>query len=296
MSMANQVRLATSLREIEDISSELTGDLDACYRGEGNFAWDLIPTAYRYLSELPVNSQISAEVVAQVERDTYREFQSEAGSQLRNLDVLERLSIARHYGVPTRLLDWTSNLSAAVFFAVSTTQHADAAIWILNLSGFPFPSELGRQHRGGGFRLENIQKYGHGFSSSFLQDVSRHIESYNQGHTGDDATVPSSTFLVWRPIRNDDRLRRQQGLLSWYHSFKDDDMVWNYEKYIRDLEHQHAVKLLYKIGIPLDSRENILDELVNKKHINEYLLFGDLESLGRTLARKHLEELRWAVT
>lgn len=39
----------------------------------------------------------------------------------------------QHYGVPTRLLDWSENPLVALYFAVSEVEHDndDAAIWIL---------------------------------------------------------------------------------------------------------------------------------------------------------------------
>lgn len=39
------------------------------------------------------------------------------------------LAVARHYGVPTRLLDWTWNGLAALFFAASNQEDEDGAVW-----------------------------------------------------------------------------------------------------------------------------------------------------------------------
>jgi hypothetical protein len=44
----------------------------------------------------------------------------------------EWLSVARHFGLPTRLLDWTHNPLAALYFAVSQHPNCDGQLFALN--------------------------------------------------------------------------------------------------------------------------------------------------------------------
>jgi hypothetical protein len=221
---------AASLRDTEDLVLSTLGDKAACFRGQSRASWDLVPSAYRSLIPLIGNPDFNQNWPEPVERDTYREFEIQARQSFdQRYDFLERLSIAQHHGIPTRFLDWTSKLEIAAYFSVCEGDEEDCAIWCLNLSDFPFSKGLGRQHPGGGFRLENIKEYGCGIFPSFAQPVSGRTPWPSLSRPRSQSAPPDDTFLVWKPARVDERLRRQEGLLSWHHSFTDrGDLVWNY--------------------------------------------------------------------
>jgi hypothetical protein len=75
----------------------------------------------------------------QVEQDVFFEFQARA-AELRHqgLTEWEYLFFGRHYGVPTRVLDWTDTFGVALYFAleefgkVQDEQAREPNIWIIN--------------------------------------------------------------------------------------------------------------------------------------------------------------------
>ncbi len=291
-----KVKNATSLRELEDIVNAEFGQDSVCFRGQSKDSWRLIQSAYRNISLYFSDPNFYPGAVAEVERDTYREFDITADKELRGLKTLERLSRAQHHGVPTRLLDWGTKLSVATFFAVSSSQDDDGSVWCLNLSKFPFPKELGRQHRGGGFRIENIDQFGGGIIASFAQPVSKPIvPSVTSKKNNPLIPYPSGAFLVWKPHRVDERLKRQEGLLSLYQSFEDDDLVWDYSSHIDDLEKKTGIDLLLKINISITNKLQILSEVL-KRGIDEHYLFDDLDGLGACLARQHYKNIEFIAT
>lgn len=111
------------------------------FRGVHDARFPLVPRLYR--------SDASVEELHRLEREMFAEFRSRSRSLL-TPDIAsdwERMFVMQHYGVPTRLLDWSENAFYALYFAVSGAAErgfaADGAVWAIDPAGWNrtiFPS------------------------------------------------------------------------------------------------------------------------------------------------------------
>ena len=106
------------------------------YRGQANASWNLESTLERV-----VGNQWSAASARKFEDQSYKAFRSKYHIYNQSEHIpqskLSWLSIMQHYGVPTRLLDFTESPYVALYFALesySPLSHNDFAIYAIDYS------------------------------------------------------------------------------------------------------------------------------------------------------------------
>lgn len=119
-----------SLTHFLDLCAELVnkwsmdhGELTLWYRGQRCDDWHLTPGEYRY-------PRIDAEEIRS-------EFILKARELVRSVPTAdwdwEWYFLMQHYGLPTRLLDWTAGSLIGLHFALwGNTGQTDAAVWVLD--------------------------------------------------------------------------------------------------------------------------------------------------------------------
>ena len=110
-------------------SNALNSTTHFWFRGQSKKLWNLAPTLYRGWINI------------EREREILRDFKLKAGNFLEKEPTsdLEWLFVMQHYGMPTRLLDWTESHLLALYFAVNEySNNSDACVWVLD----PWPNFL----------------------------------------------------------------------------------------------------------------------------------------------------------
>jgi len=108
-------------KEVEKVRSELRcSNSGVFYRGHSHKSHKLVPSLLRSNFSLTIEQNLYIESYAR-------------GRSLMNKseNSWEFLSIMQHYGIPTRLLDWSESLATALFFALSDS-YSEPQIWITN--------------------------------------------------------------------------------------------------------------------------------------------------------------------
>jgi len=124
----------TELANLIEHFSRFSG-VDWLFRGVSDATYELIPKAGRPRTT-PLRSPKRNPYTLADEKAVQRVFKQQATAYLASTSRtdLEWLALAQHFGVPTRLLDWTDNLLVAVWFATQdphpSDKERDAAIWV----------------------------------------------------------------------------------------------------------------------------------------------------------------------
>ena len=108
---------------------------ETMYRGQANSGWPLLPSLARFAAQVQ-----GYESAGDLEDHLLDDFLRYAvpHHDIRSLPKLEQLIHCQHFGLPTRLLDWSTNPLKALFFAVENPSHdeCDGAVYILSPTGW----------------------------------------------------------------------------------------------------------------------------------------------------------------
>lgn len=246
--------LSSFIEEVERVISDWSPDrdFDPWFRGVQNSSYSLVPRLYRPECKTILHWDKEGEIRLDFKRHAWSYLPITAREPD---DEWERYFLMQHYGLPTRLLDWSESALVALYFAVQdpfgSNRGKDAAVWVLD------PYELNyrvvKQHiemfRPGDQKIER-----------YLPDPKKHPSRH----------LPELPIALEAPFHSE-RISAQRGVFTLH------------GKSHRALETYKGFKrYLIKIEVIGDAVPKLKEQL-RTAGISEARVFPDLEHLCRDL-------------
>ena len=109
------------------------------FRGQSDWAWALRPAVYR--SGFPAKDEDDR---LRTEQHLTQDFRVEsAGLRVGHDENADLYFLQQHYGMPTRLLDWSTSPLAALFFAVCENRASDGGFYAMDAYQLANSQDLG---------------------------------------------------------------------------------------------------------------------------------------------------------
>lgn len=230
------------------------GDHRIYFRGHGEATETLLPSVGRnqyYLGRsMCFDEATERNLLIQFRRHAYEHFGRVA-------NPWETLFLARHYGLPTRLLDWTSNPLVALYFAAFYDSETPAA--------------EARDEAGAPAKL---QLHGTVWAIQPREDICE-LDVFNEGR--EPLSIPGIKLVF--PFHPTPRMTAQSGIFTLHGNPRVDVKQCAGEHY-----RQRDLDILRLIRWKVESRAKtsiVLD--LERLSINSRTLFPDLEGLARGL-------------
>lgn len=256
--LATYIHLVNELHKnsgLEQATSQLW------FRGQGDRTWDLLPTIYR-------NRNLNY-----FEREMIRDFKLLSNELIskRPINELEWLFLMQHYGLQTRLLDWSESHLVALYFSVLDYANTrDSAVWAIHPWSLNLVS-LGHK---------TIPVSSHPDLSKYTLEephlVNRKIKGY----------LP----LAVRPTRNSARIVAQKGTFTIHGN--------NTKPLNKIIEEYNALGkeeiLLYSLTVDGKSKLKIMKELF-LAGISYSVIFPEIQGVCNDIRIRYSDEFTYPV-
>lgn len=235
-----------SIQSVSDFLRRLKADLGDAdepvwFRGHARTTWELVP-GYQRLKNPPPESVL----ISRFKQNANLLLEKSLGNSF------DWLFVMQHYGVPTRLLDWTESPLAGLYFAVTQHPRSDASLWAL------FPLRLNQQTTA---RPEDFK-----FLPSFDDDPVKNYETISIENKPAKGVSPMAVIAT----RNNARIQAQLGVFTISHHTK------------VPIEKIGNGSHLIEYKVPASAKASIAAEL-KILAVTKFQLFPELASVGEQI-------------
>lgn len=221
------------------------------FRGQTSH-FDLQPGVYR--KEFNVTTENER---LEKEQHLTQDFRTQSAGLFKNpITDIERYFIQQHYGMPTRLLDWSLSPLSALYFATLSNDKEDGEIYMMDA-----------------FQLYITQKAEHAFKGV---PTSRHPifdKALNVIFLWETSNKFPEFIIPVRPDLTDIRINQQRGCFT-FHVPKHP---------ILSTKQNDSLKIYV---IPSEKKQTIRNQLT-VFGVDNFNIFQDLESLAKTIKTNH---------
>ena len=226
------------------------------FRGQGDKDWSLRPGVYR--PEFPAKTEQER---LGMERHLNQDFRVQSATLMKDATFAELYFLQQHYRMPTRLLDWTLNPIAALFFAVQNSRmtsegERDAAVFMMDA-----------------YRLaicQNVTNKFNGIPTGLHPEFTKGLRPIT--HWDDLSQFPDFIIPV-RPEQMDVRLVLQRGCFT-FHVPRRSELTPKENDSLRCLVIPHAAK-------------GTIRQELSDLGVDDFSIYGDLENLARSLKQSY---------
>ena len=230
------------------------------FRGTRDCTHQLVPSLYRHPTVRGTDQLIG------LEWELLSEFRHQAppfASRL-PLENLELLFLMQHYGIPTRLLDWTENPFIALFFALENArqeragEEKDATVWLLDP-----------------IRLNTIAYSNRANPARIFGAYAEELAAYQPSQ--DSKRVSMLLPLAIHGVHNSQRIVAQRGSFT---IFGRDTVALNQSATLSG-----ATGVIKQVRIAAGAKKQMFEDLFNMG-IADSVVYPDLDGLGREIRNR----------
>lgn len=242
------------------------------YRGQSDVSYRLTPSVLRDDRKFR-------------EHEIYNEIMIECAHEFDNCKLHnEILSKMQHYGVPTRLLDVTTNALVALYFACEGNKHVDGAVYVIKTD----KSKIKQYDSDAVSILSSLPRFNYN-EKILMLEIAKRSQSIAEGHENDENVYNFNSSKIIKRLLHEIKIEKP----AFENIINPDDLLSNFffmpRKANALIIRQSGAFMIFGLGenaieieecfsnTDLDNSSSykiIIDNLEKKKIINQLSCFG----------------------